>query len=280
MFTNVAHNSSGVPLAKPLTRRGLRGRRALKRFLYAQLALRQALMIALGRELPLVPFTVEADPPSVYYVFRIRPELVDSLGDRLGLPAHLPLTPIRCLIDDDPAHLLVLNVYRVSGLANGLRAEWSVFVADAAGVPRYMVFDARSSKVSMDPVDIITRSSPVKHRREGAVISTRVGEGSGAFTCTIEMPPGEAAALVSPAPEWAIANDFIYWGNGICDRTFYAAGMVDPRQRKVPASALTIDDGTPWAELVEPEPVHVLVLEGAIELVISPWENLEELTWT
>ena len=182
MFTKVARTSVGVPLTKPLTRRGLRGRRALKRFLYAQLALRQALMIALGRELPLVPFTVEADPPSVYYVFRIRPELVGALGDRLGLPAHLPLTTIRCLVDDDPAHLLVLNVYRVSGLANGLRAEWSVFVADADGVPRYMVFDARSSKVSMDPVDVITRPSPVKHRREGAVISTRVGEGEVTFT--------------------------------------------------------------------------------------------------
>ena len=278
MFTKVARTSVTVPLTKPLTRRGLRGRRALKRFLYAQLALRQALMIALGRELPLVPFTVEADPPSVYYVFRIRPELVGALGDRLGLPAHLPLTPIRCLVDDDPAHLLVLNVYRVSGLANGLRAEWSVFVADAAGVPRYMVFDARSSKVSMDPVDVITRPSPVKHRREGAVISTRVGDGEAIFTADIEMPSGDAAPRVSPAPEWAIANDFIYWGNGICDRTFYAAGMVDPRQRKVPAGAVTVEDRTPWAELVDPEPVHVLVLEDAIELVISPWENLSRIT--
>ena len=278
MFTKVARTSVGVPLTKPLTRRGLRGRRALKRFLYAQLALRQALMIALGRELPLVPFTVEADPPSVYYVFRIRPELVGALAARLGLPPHLPLTAIRCLEGDDPAHLLVLNVYRVSGLANGLRAEWSVFVADADGVPRYMVFDARSSKVSMDPVDVITRPSPVKHRREGAVISTRVGEGEATFTATIEMPPGDAAPRVSPAPEWAIANDFIYWGNGICDRTFYAAGMVDPRQRKVPAGAVTVEDRTPWAELVEPDPVHVLVLEDAIELVISPWENLSRIT--
>ncbi len=277
MFTKLAPSSLGVPLVKPLTRRGLRGRRALKRFLYAQLALRQAVMIALGREMPLVPFTVEADPPSVYYVFRIRPEVVPALGDRLGLPSHLPITPIRCLVDDDPEHLLVLNVYRVSGLANGLRAEWSVFVADTSGVPRYLVFDARSSKVSMDPVDIITRASPVKHRREGAVISTQVGEGEGAFTSTIHMPSGEDAARVSPAPEWAIANDFIYWGNGICDRTFYAAGMVDPSQSKIPASAFTVQDDTPWAELVEPEPVHVLVLDDAIELVISPWENLKRL---
>ena len=53
--------------------------------------------------------------------------------------------------------------------------------------------------------------------------------------------------------------------------------MVDPKQRKVPSSGFTINDGTPWAELVEPEPVHVLVFEEAIELVISPWENLDRL---
>ncbi len=53
--------------------------------------------------------------------------------------------------------------------------------------------------------------------------------------------------------------------------------MIDPKQRKVPTSSCTIEDGTGWADLVEPEPVHVLVFEDAIELVISPWENLGRL---
>ena len=265
------------PLTRTLTRGGLRGRRALKRFLYAQLALRQAVLIAMGREQPLLSFTVEADPPSVYFVFRVRAEMIDQLAGRLGLPGDLRPTPIRCLSGDEPEHLLALNVYRVSGLANGLRAEWSVFVADASGAARYLVFDARSSQISMDPVDIITRASTVIHERRDSTITTRVGDGRNAFTATIEMPPGDGAPRVSPAPEWVTANDFIYWGNGVCDRTYYDAGMVDPRKRKVPASACTVDDGTPWAALVEPEPVHVLVFEGAIELVISPWENLDRL---
>ena len=234
-------------------------------------------MIAIGREQPLVKFTVEADPPSVYFVFRIRAEIVEQLGNRLGLPPDLVPAPIRCLRDDDPVHLLALNVYRVSGLANGIRAEWSVFVADASGVPRYLVFDARSSQTSMDPVDIITRASTVIHERRGSVVETRVGAGLTAFVATIDVPPGDAAPRVAPAPEWATANDFIYWGNGICDRTYYDAAMVDSKQRKVPSSGFTINDGTPWAELVEPEPVHVLVFEEAIELVISPWENLDRL---
>ena len=69
-----------------LTARELRKRRILRRFLYSQLALRQGLMIALGRESPLVPFTVEADPPSVYWVFRLRDGVAESLPGRLGLP--------------------------------------------------------------------------------------------------------------------------------------------------------------------------------------------------
>ncbi len=265
------------PLTKPLTPAGRRGRKVLKRFLYAQLALRQGFMIAIGREQPLVNFTVEADPPSVYFVYRIRAEVVDELGERLGLPAHLRPAPIRCLRDDEPEYLITLNVYRVSGLANGIRAEWSLFVGDTSGTARYLVFDARSSQTSMDPIAIITRASPVVHERRGSTIETRVGGGPTAFVSRIEMPPGDAAPRVHPAAEWATANDYIYWGNGICDRTYYDAGMIDPKQRAVPASHVTINDGTAWADLVETEPVHVLVFEEAIELVISPWENLDRI---
>ncbi|MEL7206617.1 MAG: hypothetical protein AAGK32_00025, partial [Actinomycetota bacterium] len=51
----------------------------LKRFMYSQLALRSAVMIALGKEEPFVTFTVEEDPPSVYLVFALRPERADDL---------------------------------------------------------------------------------------------------------------------------------------------------------------------------------------------------------
>lgn len=234
-------------------------------------------MIALGREQPLLRFTVEADPPSVYVVYRARPDAVADLDRSLGLAAHLRPTPIRCLEHDERQHLVVLNVYRVSGLANGLRAEWSTFVADDAGVARYAVFDARSSQVSMDPVDVITRASTVEHARTGSTITTQVGDDPSAWRGTIEVPDGDGAPLVSPAPEWAGANDYIYWANGICDRTWYDSGMHDPRVRRVPVDSVTIDDRTRWAPLVEPEPLHVLVFEDRIELAITPWENLDRI---
>ena len=40
--------------------------------------------------------------------------------------------------------------------------------------------------------------------------------------------------------------------------------MHDPRKRKVPADRFDLDDNTPWAELLEDEPLHVLVFEDEI----------------
>ena len=273
---NVSGALADAALVAPLTRRGRFGRKALKRFLYAQMALMQGFKIAIGREQPYVRFTVEADPPSIYFMFRIRPDQVDGLARRLGLPAGFDVTPIRCVVDDEPAHLLALNVYRVSGLANGLRAEWSVYVADATGAPRYMVIDARSSKGSMDPVDVITKASTVEHARVADTVTTRVGVPGSEFVATLTLPADDGT-IVAPAPEFVTANDYIYWGNGICDRTFYDKGLAFPNQRVLPGSAAVIADSTPWAALVEPEPVHVIVFRDAIEFVVSPWENIDRL---
>ena len=257
-----------------LSRRGRRGRVALKRFMYSQLALRSAVMIALGKEQPLVRFTVEQDPPSVYLVFPIRPEVVDGLPERLGLPPGMALAPIRCLAGDEPRHLLALNVYRVSGITNGRRAEWSVFVAEPDGTPRYLVIDARSSSRSMDPVDLFTKASRVDHRRDGDVISTTIGGKGRAFEATVDL--GAAAPAVND-PQWVTANDRIYWGNGVRDRTFYDAGLADPAMVSVPPADVTVADASEWADLIEPVPVAVLMFIQAIEFVVSPWENIDDV---
>ena len=90
---------------------------------------------------------------------------------------------------------MALNYYRVSGLARGLRAEWSIFVADEEGIPRYLVFDARSSETSMDPVDVKTSRSRVEHVRGGERIVTRIGDDAETFTCTITVPGDDAAPI-------------------------------------------------------------------------------------
>ena len=251
------------------------GRSILKRFMYSQLAIYTGLKIALGKEHPLVRFTVENDPPSVYWVFRIKPSEVERLARKLDLPEQFELCPIQCLTTDEPEYLLTVNAYRVSGLANGIRAEWSVFVRDEKNIPRFFVVDARSAKNSMDPVDVITRASKVIHEKRDGILFTQIGEGENVFEATITFP--HHPSPVTASTEWVSANDYIYWGNGICDRTFYDAGLANAEQYCVDNENHKVQDNSFWGQFIEPEPVHVLVLQNSIEFVISPWENIDRL---
>ena len=236
-----------VTLTKPLSRLGQIGRSLMKRFMYSQLAIFTGLKIAIGKEHPLVRFTVENDPPSIYWVFRIKSSEVEGLAQKLGIPSQFSLSPIKCLDTDEPAYLLTLNAYRVSGLANGLRAEWSVFIRDAENTPRYLVLDARSSQFSVDPIDIITKASTVIHERRDGKLYTQIGEGDQAFRSTITF----------------------------ADLAFYDIGLANTKQNRIGKEYFEIKDGSFWSQFVEPEPAHVLVLQNSIEFVISPWENVD-----
>lgn len=261
-------------LTNRLSRPGKLGRSFLKRFMYSQMAVLTGLKIALGKEHPLIQFTVEKDPPSIYWVYRIKYSEVEGLAQKLGLPPEFSLCPIRCLDTDEPAYLLTVNAYRVSGLAKGMRAEWSIFVQNGDHTPRYMVVDARSSQRSVDPISIVTKASVVLHERDGNTVRTQLGEGEHAFRSTVTLP--DDAPFVTSSEEWVSANDYIYWGNGICDRTFYNSGLANAQQRRVGKENADIQDGSFWASLVEPDPLHILILSNAIEFVVSPWENVEK----
>jgi len=260
---------------KPLSPLGKIGRSILKRFMYSQLMILSGLKIAIGKENPLVRFTVENDPPSMYWIFRIRSSKRDELEKMLGLPEPFTLCRIQCLESDEPEYLLTINAYRVSGLANGMRAEWSVFIQDADHKPRYLIIDARSSTVSVDPIDIITKSSRVIHERKENRILTQIGEGDQGFRSTITLTGLETP--ITTSREWVSANDYIYWGNGICDRTFYDTSLANADQIRISGEQCDIMDGSVWSQFLEPSPVHVLMLQNAIEFVISPWENLDRI---
>ena len=251
------------------------GRRLVKKLIYSQLSFRDGLSILLGKDKPAVPFTVEADPPSIYVNFSIPPGKADALERELNLPDGLKLTPVRCLRDEGDALLLTLNVYRVSGITRGVRAEWSAYVRDALGKPRYMVIEARSSTLSMDPVEIITRPSRVDHHRDGRRVSTLIAsEGDGFFRGAFDLAGDDDARKVELAAEWVSANDYIYWRNGICDRVYYNAGLAHAQVTRLPADCCTIENQTRWARFVEPTPRHVLVFGEAIEFMVSPWWNI------
>jgi hypothetical protein len=249
-------------------------RRVVKRFVYSQLYLREALFIVLGRAKPLVRFKVEATPPSIYFNFELKPEWVERLEDELGLP-H-PLAEVRCLEGEEPFYCITLNVYRVSGLANGMRAEWSLYIREpSSGKPRYVIVEARADAGSMDPMVIISRAGEVRHEgTEEAISSEVVCEDGGRFRSVCRKP--DAGRPVRAAPEWIEANDYIYWLNGICDRTFYDAGLANARVVQLDPASVEIHDGTRWGDMVEPTPRHVLVFQEAIEFAMSPWWNVDE----
>ena len=254
-----------------LTARRRRGLSALKRFMYAQLYLRDAALIALGRGKPLLPFRVEATPPSLYLNFAIRPEALDALERRLDLP--LPITEIACLEGDEPFACLTLNVYCVSGLANGIRAEWSVYVTDPDGTPRFLVVEAQTEKGSLDSVELFTRPGPISYVDTGGELRVEITS-TEAGTISLTVPAPEDAPTVRATSQWVEANDYIYWRNGICDRTFYDAGLANPRIRRLDPAAATILHTTAWASVVDPVPRSVVVFDDAIEFAISPWWNV------
>ncbi len=249
------------------------GRRLLKRILYAQLALRDAFLILVGRQRPSLSFKVLADPPSVYINFPIRKGMEREFLDYINLGDQLSLVPMRAIAGDEPELLLTLNIYEVSGLVHGPRAEWSTYIADSDGVPRYMVLEARAAAGSMDPVNLFTRPDRVEHQvTQGRIVSTVASEGGRVFSSSIRLD--DIHPLARPATEWIEANDYIYWRNGVCDRTWYDASLFNARVRSVPSADVTISDETPWARFVEPQPRNVLRYDGALEFMISPWFNI------
>ena len=257
-----------------LTRGGRFLRRAIKRFIYSQLAVREGFMILIGRSSPLVLFNIEDEPPSVYVNFRIRSDRVAALEESLELPDGLTLTPIRYLDGEAPFHAITLNAYRVSGLVNGVRAEWSVYVRDAEGVPRYLIVEAQSAVGSMDPVHIVTRAGIMEHTLDGDLLRTRVVSGNrGEFALEARLPPLAEREAVRAAPEWIEANDFIYWRNGVCDRTFHEAAFANAPLWRLPPESLKVQDATAWSEFVDPDPVHAVLLSRRVQLTISPWWN-------
>jgi hypothetical protein len=248
-------------------------RRILKRFLYGQLTLWDAMKIVAGRTQPRITFTIKDDPAAVYWNFRIRPEQQEAFVHYLNLPELFTVCPMRCLAGDKPDFLLTLNVYEVTGIASGIRAEWSTYVLDSEGIPRYMVLEARSNKYSLDPIDILTRKGCVEHSTSGGESKTTVASLDEQLFNSRFSYDGDQE-VHSVAPDWISANDYIYWRVGICDRVFYNTGMANPRVRSIEPSSAEINNQTHWAQFVEPVPKHIVQFRDSIDLVIEPWANV------
>ena len=245
----------------------------IKRFIYSQLAVFDGLKTVLGLHKPTLTFSILADPSSIYINYVIKPERLAEFTEYINMAEGLELTPVACLEGEEPVYLLTLNIYEVSGLVSGPRAEWSTYIADQSGVPRYLVLEAQADKGSMDPVNIVTRAGQVSHSRTGDdLISEVLALDGQRYRSRIRLD--EAHPTVKTAAQWIAANDYIFWRNGVCDRAWYNAQMFDAEVRAIPSADVELVDQTHWARFVDPEPRHVLQFTGSLDLMVSPWYNV------
>lgn len=262
----------------------------LKRTEFGNRALAEAQRIGAGRAQPVLEFTVEDTPPSIFVNYVIPDDRAADFLALVDLPPAFSLAKVRILESDPVARYWIsLNVYRVSGLTTGLRAEWSTYVDDGSGAPRFMIVQARAAEGSVDPLGPLALPEPFQHTVDAdGVIRTEmrrtVDRGRGPvltadelFRSTIALPDAADRRFVEPTLEWAAANDFIYWLNGVNDRTFYDAAAHSAPLLSVDLDDVTLADDTDWAPFIDPEPAHVLVYLDELRFKISPWWNVTEV---
>lgn len=280
----------GPPGPGPIDRRGVTTLQNTKATHFSEVLSAQASQIRAGTASPLVGFTVESSPPSIFVNWIVPDERAEAFFAEAGLAPGFELAKVRILESDpEPRYWLSLNVYRVSGITTGVRAEWSTYVDDGDGDPRFMILQARAAEGSLDPIGPLALPEPFTHRSEpdGTIRTTMratelrngvpVLTNRNLFTSTITLPQPEDRTFVVPSDEWVTANDFIYWVNGVNDRVFYDASAHSAPLLSVDLDAVELLDDSVWAPYLDPAPAHVLVYLDEIRFVISPWWNVTEL---
>ncbi len=236
-----------------------------------------------GGNVPWLNFDVGGDPNSIFINFELKDRGQIEAFEANELPEGFRLAPIRILETDEPTYFLVLNVYQSSGgLVAGARAEWSVFVEDPeGGHPRFLVVQAAAASIAADSVNLLTDPEPVTHELEGGEIVSYVGvedpdggEDVHYFTSRIAWPQ-QPEDRVGFAREFVAANDYIYWGNGVSDHGLYNASVHNREGVRIPDSDIEITDDSRWGSYVKSVPKHSYVYLNPLEIVISPWWNLD-----
>jgi len=196
------------------------------------------------------------------------------------LPAGFEMMKLRILESDTPTYYLVLNIYTALGLAPGVRFEWSVFIKDPEREkPRFLVIQPLAAGISLDPVNLWTLPEPVSHIHTGTELISEAlqDQGSGLesyFTSTIAWPQA-SPQIDRTTREFVTANDYIFWGGGVADHGLYSGSVHNRDVVVIPPSDYEIVDNTPWFAYVNPDPKSVYVYQNALDLLVSPWWNLD-----
>ncbi len=72
-----------------------------------------------------------------------------------------------------------------------------------------------------------------------------------------------------------VANDYIFWGNLVADRGLYNSTFHSREVVLIDANDFTVADNSRWKDYVNAAPVHTMVYQNPLDLVVSPWWNLD-----
>jgi hypothetical protein len=250
-----------------------------------------------GESEPKVLFTIvaaDADAAPSYFInFKITD--LEGLAAAIPLPEGFTLAPIKYREHGSSDYFLTLNVYGVAGLENGIRAEWKVFVKEEnSEFPSFMMIQIASTIMSPTPVDFNMlepfkpAASALENRLDdnGMVVSDiRVSNRGEHYSFSASfLNPGACKLTMynynvcdRAHLDFIAANDRIYYRNGIYDVGLWDASVGGMIFSVVDPSTVSVSDSTKWIEFIEPRPHEVLVFYQEGDLLLSPWNNAEEI---
>jgi hypothetical protein len=258
-----------------------------KSFTFGAFSYGHAFLVLQGLEEPLLRFDITTDNvPSIFVNFSIPNRKAKAFEEAIGLPANLKLAKTKATASQPARYLLSLNIYESPDVLTGqrvFRAEWSTYVKDTndpgAGGPFFMVVDVDSSGASLNPVDLFTPPTVMDYGVQNGKIAADIKQEDGSTDkFSVEFPmPAASAPVVRLHEPWILANDRVYWSNGVYDLLFYNGSLLDADVVEADPRSLVISDNTPWASFVDATPAQVLVFRKPLQFVLHPWYNVEEL---
>lgn len=249
--------------------------------------------VLLGKSEPTALISVTDKVPSYFAAFEIMDP--EALVEHVNLPGTLELAPMRIRENGPSSLMLVLNVYQAAivGISDGVRAEWSVFVVPKGSTnesPRFLVVEAVADAGSFDPVNLFTRAATaVEHTDDGTTTRTsyvreeRRKELS--FALSYPTPPicnnTVSMGCDSITIEHLVANDEIFWLNGVYDRVFYN-DIANIPLRVVDPAEISFDlSQSGWCPFVSLDVLDFFVFNPSKLLYfLNPMFNVEEIQCT
>jgi len=223
---------------------------------------------------------------SSYINWEISAEKATELAEDLGLKdLGLTIIPNSILDDERERYFLTLNAYDVifeeipedSG-GVGVRFEFNIYVKDQESPhPHFMVIEALTSVPSYDPVYGEVSPTDISLLVESNEYRFNVWNDNGdiQWLATLSLNPNSPTEVNK---YFIMANDIIYWPNGVADRGFFANSATV--QKAFAASTIKISGTTTWDKyLVDPmNPIHAMIYKQELEFPVVPWFNLNSLS--